>query len=383
MKRVADHDASFESETAKSGPTERETKEKGCGYRISPPMYQRDSYVAYTPKDALEKLLRFGVAVVPQTLSKARASLVHTGLMKALEDTFPGFVRDQSSTWRLLRQHGAKHAMLLQHHGLGWCQAAVDVRQDREIAAFFAGLWTAREQFALGKPPQAPITAEELFVAPDGVSVYLKDNREKLGGYHREGYEWLHYDRAPSDDRWSVQGFVNLLETSEHGAAFQCIVGSHRHQEAFVEHLNAEKVVVVDPDQRFRLLGSQLEANFFIDRGPHVCISAMIGDLVLWDSRLIHCGRAATRDAQLPMRAVVYVSMQPKWMATARDLKRKREAYKELRLTTHNAASGVELFAPLPRAYSVEDKALKQSAHPLRTPPQLTALGRSLFGLLP
>jgi hypothetical protein len=66
-------------------------------------------------------------------------------------------------------------------------------------------------------------------VVPDGVSVYLKDEAKALGGYHREGHDWLHYDRAPWDPQWSVQGFVNLLQTSEQGAAFQCIVNSHSY----------------------------------------------------------------------------------------------------------------------------------------------------------
>ncbi len=112
----------------------------------------------------------------------------------------------------------------------------------------------------------AIITKEELFVAPYGVCVYLKDKAETLGGYHRDGHEWLHYDRAQSDPRWSVQGFVNLLPTSEQGAGFQCIVNSHRYQEEFVECLNGEEeLVVVDPGQRFRLLGNQHEANMYMD----------------------------------------------------------------------------------------------------------------------
>ncbi len=113
-----------------------------------------------------------------------------------------------------------------------------------------------------------------------------------------------------------------------------------------------------------------------------MCIQANVGDLVLWDSRLIHCWRAATRGATLLQRAVVYVSMQPKWMAKPGDLARKRDAYKKLCLTTHNAAAGVELFAAFPRAYNAEGMALKAAAQPIRVPPRLTALGRSLFGLL-
>ena len=171
-----------------------------------------------------------------------------------------------------------------------------------------------------------------------------------MGGYHREGYEWLHYDRAPNDRHmWSVQGFVNLLPTergSNGAAAFQCLVRSHRHQQAFAERFSssgagaevAKAAVVVDRDVRFRTLQSQREVDFFMhecDAQPLLCVRADVGDLVLWDSRLVHSGRAATPSAMSRGRTVVYVAMQPKWLATERDVKRKVLAFKTLRTVWH------------------------------------------------
>jgi hypothetical protein len=349
------------------------------GYRLPPPQYARSAYVAVAPDDVLHMLLRYGVAVVPNVLSRERAAEVHAGLMGALEGAFPGFGRDAPETWRLLRDNGAKHAMLLQNHGLGWCQAAVDVRQDPAVAEQFAALWSARARCANAAGAAMPIivTKEQMLASGDGVSVYLNVEGER-GGFHREGREWLHWDRAPNDKRWSVQGFVNLLPTSEHGAAFQCLVKSHRYQAEFAERFQRT-------DQRFNLLRSQAEADFYVrDKGcHHICVGASVGDLVLWDSRAIHCGRAASRNAALLQRAVIYVSMQPKRLSTPRDIELKRRAHKQLRSTTHNAASGVELFSVYPRVRCARDEALRQASHPVSVPPRLTPLGRSLFGLLP
>jgi hypothetical protein len=115
-------------------------------------------------------------------------------------------------------------------------------------------------------------------------------------------------------------------------------------------------------------------------KAKHVCIAAAPRDLVLWDSRTIHCGRAASRHASSLERVVIYTAMQPRaWLDEDRE--RKRRAYTQLRSTTHNAAVGVELFPVYPRVRSAEDEARKRRSRPISTPPTLTALGRSLFGL--
>ena len=491
-------------------------KKKPKKYLLPPPVYARRDFVARTAEEALMKLLEFGVAVVPHALTAQEAEQTNDGIMEALEATFPGFDRHAPETWRMLRDNGAKHAMLLQHHGLGgWCQAAADVRQKPEIAHIFAELWTAREIFMGEKKKtrqegdddddaaatatlttttttttatqskkfkkgntttttttaakkeeeeeeeakkvsaRRPIKKKDLYSSCDGVSVYLKDESESRGGYHREGHDWLHYDRAPDDPKWSVQGFVNLLLTERNGgAAFQCLVRSHRNQREFVErfptptptltptpnttpntttntttytttttphhhhlHLNhqhllhlkermmmrssnhnnnnaeeeeeeeeedAKKKKKKRKEARFRLIQSQPEVDFLLNEcgNQHVCIRAKVGDLVLWDSRLMHCGRAATRAASLQLRrTVVYVSMQPKWLSTQRDRTQKLKAFKELRTTSHNAASGVKLFPRFPRAFGRHDKRRNAASRPIVDPPLLTELGLSLFGV--
>jgi hypothetical protein len=106
--------------------------------------------------------------------------------------------------------------MLLQTHGLGWSQPVVDVRQDPQLVAHFAALWS--------------VAPEALASSADGLSVYL-NTRDSKGGWHRPGIgDWLHWDQSPDDETPSVQGFVNLLPTAEHGAALQVLTKSHRRQ---------------------------------------------------------------------------------------------------------------------------------------------------------
>ena len=68
------------------------------------------------------------------------------------------------------------------------------------------------------------------------------------GGFHREGHNWLHWDRRPSDPIHRVQGFVNLLDTPEGGVAFQALPKSHRYQGELAERFPSTAT------QRFFLL---------------------------------------------------------------------------------------------------------------------------------
>jgi hypothetical protein len=339
-----------------------EPKKRGV-YALPLPKYERERFVVHDADEARRMLAHYGVAVWPYALSEEAAERALTGLWTTLEKTFPDFRRAAPSTWRALRDNGAKHGMLLQTHGLGWSQPVVDVRQDPQLVARFAALWSV-------KP-------EALASSADGLSVYLNTPDSK-GGWHRPGVgDWLHWDRAPDDATPSIQGFVNLLPTLEDGAALQLLTKSHRHQAEFAARFpHAQRT-------RFYLLDGQAEADFFMANGAkHVCIAVAPRDLVLWDSRTIHCGRAASRHASSLERVVIYTAMQPRaWLDDAKDRERKRRAHAQLRSTTHTAAVGVELFPVYPRVRSAEDEARKRRSRPISTPPTLTALGRSLFGL--
>ena len=75
------------------------------------------------------------------------------------------------------------------------------------------------------------------------------------------------------------------------------------------------------------------------------------GSLVLWDSRIIHCGVESVRGREKQnFRAVCYVSYGPRAHASAKDLVKKRKAFEDLRMTTHWAAKP-KLFGKNPRTY--------------------------------
>ena len=358
------------------------------------PRYIREEVLARSPKQALSMLHEKGVEVVPNLLPLEVVKRTMSALMQTLEGMFPGFKYSDRSTWRLLRDYGALHAMLLQHYGIGWSQGVVDVRQvrasvfiilgggtlsdgrqDPRLVEFWAALWSEVERKE-GAVLQRVYRPEDMLCSADGVAVYLNTVEER-GGFRKD--KWYHWDRAPSDGTFSVQGFVNLVSTKVDGAALQLLLGSHRHQEAYVA---AQEPRPKDPVKHSRFY-SLYNVSFYEEgKGcEEVCIQAKKGDLVLWDSRTIHFARTTAKHCARLRRAVVYVSMQPKRLASKRDLKAKQRAFKEKRCTTHNAASGVKLFPKLPRVYSMLDRLHREQVVPVSEDPVLTPLGRSLFGI--
>ena len=363
-----------------------------AGYLFdTPAVYEREKYLARTPEEIYAMLKKYGVAVVPAVLSKEEAAASWRKMLLCLEGMYEGFRFDDKSTWKLLRSVSqCKHAMLFQNLSVGWAQFAVDLRQNPRMAKLFADIWTIE----MG----TRIDPLELLCAPDGFSCYLNTPGEK-GGFHRRLKDSLHSDQAADDPNFSVQSFVNLVDTKQDDAAFHFLERSHLVHAEFFESVKIYKERIYGKNapetkfKRFTLLENQTELDFFMkprfDSGrtacKQKCIAAKAGDGVFWLSTTVHDGRQAVRPNgfQDPnrelLRGVVYVCMQPKSLATDKDLKKKIETYLDLRTTTHNAAVGVKPFPNMPRMYGKKEG--QGVVHPIIEKPMLTELGYSLFGL--
>lgn len=110
----------------------KEKKDNKGKYQLDKPVFIRDRLVVPLAKGAkaiMEMLAEHGVVVIPDVLPADELKRTFQGIIEALQDVFPDFHYAKKETWRTLRDNMAKHGMLLQHHGLGWCQPVVDIRQ--------------------------------------------------------------------------------------------------------------------------------------------------------------------------------------------------------------------------------------------------------------
>jgi len=128
--------------------------------------------------------------------------------------------------------------------------------------------------------------SEELLVSFDGFNIFLPYllNPEWLtkGG-------WYHVDqnaigKGQKKGRHCVQGFVTLTEATEHTGGLVVIPGSHLQHTEMCERIEIAQAVgdyVPIP-----------EGDPLLEQQP-VLVCAQPGDLILWDSRTVHCNTPA------------------------------------------------------------------------------------------
>ena len=322
-------------------------------YDFGETTWMRKSLLCSDPKDVKDRLARLGVAIVPKFFTDDECDTAFESVMLDLEKIIPSFRYRDSRTWSNIRRDGkAIHGMLIQHWGVAWMQSVVNIRQDPKFARWFSDLWKIMNPkgFVDGRGCEP----EDMLMSSDGIAVHL--NRSDCShGWHRPGYDWFHTDAAASDRTLSIQSFLNFNDSIV-GDAFNSrldvIIRSHQHlkdfNEKFPNRLN----------KRFNRIENQEQADYLIEQGCEmVSVQAKKGDLVLWLSSLFHQGRGADKPSSRGgnmveyKRLAVYVSMQPKSYAAAKDLIKKKKAYNDSRCTYHNAAKDVGLFSSKPRSY--------------------------------
>ncbi len=176
------------------------------------------------------------------------------------------------------------------------------------------------------------VTEKELISALDGAGVFrpprLK-NQETKGG-------WWHLDHGyPANEidykgfRTCVQGMVNLVDANENTGGFCFYPDSHHvHKEIlntqpFKKMAQRSDYVPVFQDEKFIDLLPCQEPKL---------LCAQAGDMILWDSRLVHCNtgpilKPGKEDFQNQlMRLVAYVCMMPKQILSEEELEKVAEA---------------------------------------------------------
>lgn len=166
-------------------------------------------------------------------------------------------------------------------------------------------------------------STSELITSFDGLNVFRPWNH----GFLKTVGGWYHVDQGRTKlGLHSVQGLVSLYNQGPHTGGLVVVPGSHlRHAELVAQAQDDVDFIAVPQD-------SQLLAEL-----PRRLVSCQAGDLVLWDSRCVHCNTPAVRMPTCRrdelLRACVYVCMTPKAWATEGTLEDRRKGY-EIRMTS-------------------------------------------------
>jgi ectoine hydroxylase-related dioxygenase (phytanoyl-CoA dioxygenase family) len=320
-------------------------------------LYEYERYLA-TPSTAKDILAEYGVAIIPDILTEKECDDVEEGMWDTLAhitQTWETPISEiNKKSWRSIKDLFPKHGMLLQNWGIGHAQFIWDIRQNPKVVKVFAKLWN--------------VSPEDLLVSFDGASFSMPPETTNIGWYRKTKY---HTDQSPLNSKFDcIQGWINAFDTNEGDATLAFLEGSHKYHKDLYKKFN------IDEKADWYILNDPEHVVHFIKAGcEEKRIKCPRGSLVLWDSRTFHTGSEPIKGRAKPnFRCCVYVCYKEKNLATKAALTKRKKAFEEMRLTTHNPVKAL-LFPKSPRTYGAPMPDITELPAP-----KLTPLGRQLVG---
>jgi hypothetical protein len=226
------------------------------------------------------------------------------GMLNFFESCCRRFKKDDVSTWTSENMPILLHG-ILKHH-----------------CAHNPWQWKAR---SLCHPVFSKIwNDDDLLCSFDGVCFMppkIQDG-ERVTPSKTRTKSWFHNDQGRSQEFVSVQGVLNLLPNGPEDGGLLVIEKSHLH---FSEYIGRH------PSEGFGYSRVDLSDPAYKDL-EIVKVCANPGDLILFDSRTIHCNTQA--QGTVP-RMALYISMQPRCKATKKELEKRVKLFEQGRQTGH------------------------------------------------
>ncbi|CAF1605803.1 unnamed protein product [Rotaria sp. Silwood1] len=214
--------------------------------------------------------------------------------------------RGQPETWSNPWLTSSTHG-IINGYGIGQSDFLWNVRSNRQVKKVYSQIWNT----------------EQLLVSFDGCGIF-RDWHNNPEWKTRSG--WYHVDQNPKNkpDRCCIQGFVTLTDQNEKTGGLIVFPRSHLRFRELDEVTKESRDFIKIPND-----------HSIITRGKLVHCQA--GDLVLWDSRMVHCNSPAiaieerAKDEPIDLlRIVAYVSMSPTSFVCDQSLEEFREKRKQM-----------------------------------------------------
>ena len=291
---------------------------------FSPPKFKPDD------PELLTYLEAYGYAVVSGVANAEQVARAHDDFWAFHEgigtnDGATQVLRSDSDTWGSdFLPHPATG--IITGYGFGQSRFCWNLRTLPGVNTTFAKIWET----------------EDLVSSFDGGAAFRPWSAGDTEWRTQGG--WWHCDqnatRPNRSGRVCVQGLVQLTPANEYTGGFCVIPGSHKGHEAFSRrhpsaHLQGDFLIVPDGDP----LLSQASGFHLLRADP--------GDLILWDSRTIHCNgpaihppESAPSSAHVPkadelLRLVGYVCCTPASWCTTQVQQKRAQAAIEKTTSTH------------------------------------------------
>ncbi|KAK2053574.1 phytanoyl-CoA dioxygenase [Colletotrichum caudatum] len=253
-----------------------------------------------------------GFAVIPSIISRDKAAEYQKHAFDWLASfDNPDLDLSNPSTWTSENLPFISSINTFNHYGVVHEKFMWDIRQEPGVIDAFARVWDI----------------EKLIVSFDALNITLPRRPN-----HVPRRKWPHVDQSPfREGLQCVQGIVNLSKAGPEDGGLTVYPGSHKVTELFFrEHTDRSQWTRKD---FFSYTPEQI-AWFEMQGYRERKVVAEPGDLIIWDSRLIHYGAEPTAKSDT-IRTITYVSYAPASFATADALDAKKQAFEKWLATTH------------------------------------------------
>lgn len=223
-------------------------------------------------EDDVERMLvhleDYGYAVVADVAGEEAIASLTALFWDYLEGLGRGISRDDPSTWGDSQWVGDFSSGIIRSPAFCHSPFMWQARLLPRVRRAFAAVWGT----------------DELLVSFDGGNAFRPPrlNRQWL----TRGGGWWHVDQnhrkgRARQGRVCVQGLLALTDANDESGGLCVVPASHRHHQAICERSPSAALksdfVLLTPDDPILSLN------------PPVLVGCQAGDLVLWDSRLVHC----------------------------------------------------------------------------------------------
>ncbi|CAF1081252.1 unnamed protein product [Adineta steineri] len=264
--------------------------------------------------DGITHLNEHGYAIFSDIMLPNEININKELLWNFLEN-IPGrhIQRNDSTTWSN-NWPGSDRFGIVNDGGIGQSDFMWNIRSNRNIKRVYSNIWNTNE----------------LLVSFEGCGVYRN-------WYYEPKWKtttgWYHVDQNPhlKPDRCCIQGFVSLTDQNETTGGLIVFPYTHLRFSELKDLKHRSQDFVVIPNTHSILDNGRAIGKF---------IQCHAGDLVLWDSRLVHCNSSAfVYDERLKtqsidfLRIVAYISMSPTTFVRDQTIDRFR---KQRKLTAQN-----------------------------------------------
>ena len=287
------------------------------------PEYVHVPRFAAGSQESLDHLESEGYAVIANALSPSEAERALDLTWDYLENLGTGVDRSNVDTWGDDQWPINVHGGIIPSQGVGHSAAQWFIRSAPAVKQSFAAVWDD----------------EDLLVSFDGMALWRPTDVDPSWATDRGG-AWLHIDQHPigRPGLQCVQGAVTLTPTSPDIVGNIVVPGSHKWFADIPARYGERLARIPEMQDHFRFPADDPQ----LQDTPPIMAHMEAGDMMLWDSRTVHCSSpgpqsavATDRTAPELTRVASLVCMMPKSRSNDEVSAHRRAAVESVTSTTN------------------------------------------------